>query len=161
MSQSLLILYATLTGDAEAIAKAVAAAASQRDYDPTVSDLKDYVFELHALEGRILLIAGSNHNGNPPPDADAFYTWLRSRSTPLLRVNYSVFAVGEVDHGDLFGFGRSLDAEFERLGATPIAKRAEAAPNDGAGLEAWLDAAFTGFSKTKEPCCHEPEVLLS
>jgi len=150
MSQSLLILYATLTGDAEAIAKAVAAAASQRDEDPTVTDLKDYAFELHALEGRVLLIAGSNRNGNPPPDAEAFYTWLRSRSTPLLRVHYSVFAVGEADHGDLFGFGRALDAEFERLGATPIAKRAEAAAGDQASLEAWLDSVFTGFSVPEE-----------
>jgi len=149
MKKSLLILYATLTGNSEEIARTVATTARKRGYEPTTTDMGDYRFELHALEGRILLIASTHGEGEPPPDAEEFYDWLKSRTEPLFRVRYSVYALGDSDYDDFCGFGKALDAEFERLGATRVAERSDNDLDYDAGLEAWLEAVFTGFTSTE------------
>ncbi len=149
MKKSLLILYATLTGNAEDVAKSVATAARKRGYDPTTTSMGDFQFELHALEGRILLIASTHGEGEPPPDAEIFYEWLKAHSTPLLRVRYSVYALGDTNYDDFCGFGKALDAEFERLGATRIAERSDNDIDYELGLESWLDNVFNGFAATE------------
>ncbi len=147
MSQSILILYATLTGNAEEIARTVAAAASHRGYEPSTKDMADYRFELHALEGRILLIASTYGEGEPPPGAEEFYDWLKARSAPLSRVYYSVYALGDSSYTDFCGFGKALDAEFERLGAVRIAERSDNDLDYETGLDSWLDTVFQGFQQ--------------
>ncbi len=149
MSRSILILYATLTGNSEEVAKSVAAAASKRGYEPTTTNIGDYRFELHALEGRVLLIASTQGDGDPPPDAEEFYEWLKARTTPLAKVHYSIYALGDTSYDDFCGFGKALDAEFERLGATRVAERSDNDVDYEAGLADWLDAVFAGFEKAE------------
>lgn len=150
MDKSLLILFATMTGNAEYVAKAVGEAARQHGFEPTLANVCDYGFGQLAGEVRVLLIASTYGEGDPPPDAEDFQDWLRKQQPPLLAgQRFSVYALGDTSYDQFCGFGKRLDTEFERLGAQRIAERSDNDLDYEEGLAAWMHAVFAGLEKTE------------
>jgi len=149
MNKSILLLFATMTGNAEYVAKALAHAARARGYEPSLVNVCDFGFDLLAAEARVLLIASTYGEGDPPPDAEDFQSWLLAQEPPLLAgQRFAVYALGDTNYDQFCGFGKRLDAEFERLGAQRIAARSDNDIDYEAGLPVWIEAVFAGFAQT-------------
>lgn len=150
MSHSILILFATMTGNAEYVAKAIADAARLRGYAPTLANVCDFATSDLAFTSRVLLVASTYGEGDPPPDAEDFQDWLRAQEAPLLAgKRFSVYALGDTSYDEYCGFGKRLDREFERLGAQRVADRSDNDLDYEAGLTSWLEAVFAGLEKTE------------
>ncbi len=150
MSKPILILFATMTGNAEYVAKNVGEVARARGYEPSLVNVCDFGFDLLAREARVLAIASTYGEGDPPPDAEDFQSWLAGQEAPLLAgLRFAVYALGDTSYDIFCGFGKRLDTEFERLGGQRIAERSDNDLDYEAGLQQWMDAAFAGFEATE------------
>ena len=107
MDKSILILFATMTGNAEYVAKAIGESARQRGYEPTLVNVCDFGFDLLAREARVLLVASTYGEGDPPPDAEDFQSWLERQQPPLLAgQRFAVYALGDTSYDQYCGFGK-------------------------------------------------------
>jgi sulfite reductase (NADPH) flavoprotein alpha-component len=108
-------------------------------------------------ERRVLLVASTYGEGEPPDSALGFWNWLCAENAPRMEeVEYSVLALGDTNYAEFCKFGRQLDARFEDLGAKRVAERAECdadpaeiAASWWAGVREWV------FAKTN-PVSNEP-----
>jgi sulfite reductase (NADPH) flavoprotein alpha-component len=147
-----LILYGTQTGGAEGLAKRFAKQANQSGGAARVVSMEDHSTLDWSTERRVLLVASTYGEGEPPDTALDFWNWLSAENAPRLdSVEYSVLALGDTNYAEFCKFGRQLDERFERLGAIRVAVRAECdadpmetAANWWGGLKDWV------FSKTTE-----------
>ena len=97
-------------------------------------------------ERRVLLVASTYGEGEPPDPALDFWNWLSGENGPRFEgVEYSVLALGDTSYAEFCRFGRQLDERFEHLGAKRVAERAEcdADPTETAaswwgGLQDWV-----------------------
>ncbi|HEY5753050.1 MAG TPA: flavodoxin domain-containing protein [Chthoniobacterales bacterium] len=150
MSKSILILYATMTGNAEFAAKRVASAAEKRGFIPKVSDVNGHKFEDIAREPRVALVVSTYGEGDPPPDAEDFRDWLEAQSEGVFGgVQFSVYALGDTSYESFCGFGKTVDAEFERLGARRVAERWDNDLDFEDNLNEWIDKALAAFDAAK------------
>ncbi|HWL54664.1 MAG TPA: hypothetical protein VNQ90_19645 [Chthoniobacteraceae bacterium] len=120
MKTSLCILYATNTRDPETITRSVASTTGRQKANP----VHDYSFELHALEGQVLLIASSDARVESSSIARRFQEWLKKKTSLLSGVRYSVYASAP-SHQGFFEFAGTLDSELKRLGAIQVLKHLE------------------------------------
>lgn len=146
MSKPILILYATMTGNAEFAAKHVASSAGKRGFIPKVSDVNGCKFGDIAGEPRVALVVSTYGEGDPPPDAEDFQDWLLAQPEGALSgVQFSVYALGDTSYEIFCGFGKTVDAEFERLGATRVLERWDNDLDFEDTLDEWIDKALTAF----------------
>ena len=141
-----LILYGTQTGGAEGLAKRFARQATQGGGAVRAVSMEDHANLDWSRERRVLLVASTYGEGEPPDAALDFWNWLSAENVPRFEgVEYSVLALGDTSYAEFCKFGRQLDERFERLGAQRVAERAEcdADPTETAaswwgGLQDWV-----------------------
>ncbi len=97
-------------------------------------------------ERRLLVVASTYGDGEPPDSAIGFWDWLSAVEAPRFEgVEYSVLALGDTNYAEFCRFGRQLDERLESLGASRVAERVEcdadpteAAAKWWAGLGDWV-----------------------
>lgn len=151
MSKPLLILFATMSGNAEYVAKEVASAAREHGYETTVENVADIGYDLLSEYQRILVVASTYGEGDPPPDGEGFRDWLLAQPEGHLNgARFSVYALGDTSYEIYCGFGKQIDTEFERMGGVRVSDRSDNDIDYEAGLKAWMAATFAGL-ETHEP----------
>ena len=137
MSKPLLILYATVTGNAEACAESIAETSRQNGFEPHVWSVEGYEVNLLSNEPTVLFSVSTYGEGDPPDMAVQFWEDLQKLPFDALRgMNYAIYALGDSTYSDFCGFGKKLDAELSAKGGQCIAERAD---ND---LDRWCTAVF-------------------
>src|SRR5690606_20226016 len=87
----LAILYGSQTGNSEALAKKAARHAAEQGFAATVHELARYPVEKLPSETAILVITSTYGDGDPPDNAQAFWSWLSNSAAPRLdKVRYSI-----------------------------------------------------------------------
>ncbi|MBX3730276.1 MAG: flavodoxin domain-containing protein [Candidatus Sumerlaeia bacterium] len=124
-SPSILILHATMTGNAgeaaELLARELAAAGH------AARNLPMREFDPRQLTGEscALLVTSTFGNGDPPDSAYRFWDILRKADgLDLSKLRYSVLALGDSAYPQFCRFGCDLDRRLEALGAGKLADRA-------------------------------------
>ena len=125
----LTILFATETGNAEALAGAAGDAAAALGLAPRVIDMADTTpFEAAKAEN-LLVVASTWGEGEPPQRAADFYDALMAPDAPRFDgVRFAVLALGDRAYARLSHFcetGRDLDVRLAQLGGTCVAERGE------------------------------------
>jgi sulfite reductase (NADPH) flavoprotein alpha-component len=146
MSKPLLILYATVTGNAESCAESIAETSRQRGFEPRVWSVEGYDVRLLANESAVLFCVSTYGEGDPPDMATEFWEDLQKLPAGALRgMNHAIYALGDSTYTDFCGFGKKLDAELSAKGAECFAERADNDLDFEAGLDQWCSAVFAGL----------------
>lgn len=136
---SIIVLYATVSGNAEALAEFTVRRLGECGLPATAASVAEFpVARLQEFE-TALVIASTWGEGAPPPEAEVFFAALQARPTGRSsRLRFAVLALGSRAYPEFCGFGRRLDAALEEGGATRLLPRVDCDTKLKADFERWL-----------------------
>ena len=139
--QTILVAHASQTGQAEALAHQTAESLRLGGLQARVAALGQLDVDVLRSYPRLLVVASTYGEGDPPDNAAAFADTLMSVDHPgvaaLPSLSYAILALGDSGYRHFCGFGRRLDAWLRGRGATPLFDRVEADNADPAALRHW------------------------
>lgn len=139
---SLLVLFGSQTGGAEALARKAAKEAAQHGFEATARDMATTsLAELAAVE-RALVIVSTYGDGEPPDSAKALHGALlaATASAQLSKLRYAVFALGDKNYTQFCRCGQDFDTHLGRLGATRAGALEQIDGDPAPRFPAWLAA---------------------
>jgi sulfite reductase (NADPH) flavoprotein alpha-component len=142
-AEPLTILYATESGNSEKLAGDVAKSARKLGFKPTLIDMAD--LELASLKDvkRLIVIAATWGEGEPPARAIHAYKELMSDAAPRLDgVEFGVLALGDTAYAEFCAIGKALDARLEALGAKRVAERVDCDLDFAEPAAKWIDGTL-------------------
>jgi sulfite reductase (NADPH) flavoprotein alpha-component len=143
----LTILFGSQTGTAEGLAKKAAKEAGKRDFAATILDMAQTDLAKLAAEKNVLIITSTYGDGEPPDNAKALHTALKSAGDrPLTAVRFSVCSLGDTNYTLFCQSGKDFDSSLERLGATRVSPRVDCDLDYEEAFTKWLDAALTALA---------------
>ncbi|MDD5260974.1 MAG: flavodoxin domain-containing protein [Methylacidiphilales bacterium] len=144
---SLLVLYGSQSGNAEALAKKIGKLARARQYNARVASMESASPADLATEQQVLVVTSTWGEGEMPDNAKAFWHGLSNGSSPNLQnVRYAVLALGDKNYGDTFCLaGRQFDERLEKLGASRIHPRIDCDVDFENPAETWINEVLAKF----------------
>ena len=125
-AEPLTIVYATESGNSERLANDAAKAARKQGLKPLLVDMADLELATLAKAKRLIVIAATWGEGEPPARAARAYAELMGEGAPKLDgVEFSVLALGDSAYADFCTIGQKIDARLEALGAKRVADRVD------------------------------------
>ena len=122
----LTILFATESGNAEALAAQARKSASKLGFAAKVVDMADVTPAEAAETQNLLVIASTWGEGDPPQRAADFQEALFAETAPRFdKIQYAVLALGDRAYAQFCETGRRFDERLAALGGTRIAERIE------------------------------------
>ncbi len=144
----LTILYATESGNSEALADQVRKDAAKQGFKPTIVDMAEADWaELSGAEN-LLVLAATWGEGDPPERAAEAYHALFAEEAPRFEnTRFSVLALGDRSYPEFCAVGRKLDERLEALGGTRIAERVECDVDFEDPAARWMKSALDNLVK--------------
>ncbi|HEY9223812.1 MAG TPA: sulfite reductase subunit alpha [Variovorax sp.] len=147
---TVLVVFATQTGQAEAIAWQTGRALHARGTSVRVLSLNDLdVTALRAAQ-RALFVVSTYGEGDAPDGASLFTERWMGTAEALPTLRYALLALGDRQYAHFCGFGRALDAWLQSTGAVPVAPRIDVDNGDPAALADWHAQWGGGASRTDD-----------
>ena len=147
----LTILYATESGNAEALAGAARKSAARLGFAAKAVDMMDTMPAEIAQAENLLVIASTWGEGDPPQRAEAFMSALMATNAPRLSgVRFAVLALGDRAYAQFCETGRQIDARLEALGATRIAPRVDCDLDFQKPAAGWMDATLHAITPPQD-----------
>lgn len=126
MKPTLAIYYATMTGNAESLARNAETRANAEGWLPRLQNLSEVKPADLAGDRLALFIVSTWGDGEPPADAADFWYDLLKATPALAGLRYAVLGLGDRDYQDFNAFARQLDERLAALGAQRLHERIEA-----------------------------------
>lgn len=146
MNQRILILYGTVTGNAEICANQAAERLKEAGCPAEVKDIFDV--QPHEVQKETtLLICISTYGEGDPPDAGVpmWEGLVRDGNYDLCGLRFSVLGLGDSGYEKFCQCGKDFDAALERQGAQRIATRVDADVDYKEPCAAWIESVVTGL----------------
>ncbi|CAO4139909.1 Flavoprotein (flavin reductase) subunit CysJ of sulfite and N-hydroxylaminopurine reductases [Methylorubrum extorquens] len=125
-AEPLTILFASESGNSEKLAGDVSKLARKQGFKPKVVDFADLDLATLPKAGKLIAIAATWGEGEPPARAVRAYGELMSDAAPRLDgLAFGVLALGDTSYAEFCAIGKALDARFEALGAKRAYDRAD------------------------------------
>jgi sulfite reductase (NADPH) flavoprotein alpha-component len=141
--ESVLILYATVTGNSETLAKTLADALRPTGLNARVQDMAHCRPNVLMQANCVLVVASTYGDGEPPDDAVPFWEAIvNSNELNLSGVKYSVLALGNTTYDNFCKFGRELDGALEYHGATRLFPRVDCDAEYDQPARDWMDGVL-------------------
>ena len=148
----LTILYASESGNAEALAMQARKAASRAGFGVKVLDMADAAPSDIARAGNLLVIASTWGEGDPPQRAEAFHAALMAQDVPRLdAVRFATLALGDRAYARFCETGRQFDTRLAALGAKRITALVECDLDYKKPAAGWIDATLRTLAEQAEP----------
>jgi sulfite reductase (NADPH) flavoprotein alpha-component len=142
-AKPLLLLYGSQTGTAEGIAKKTAKAAESRGFAPKLLCMEKFEGTDLANQERVLVITSTYGDGDPPDNAQAFWSWLASDTAPRFeQTAFSVLALGDTNYPMFCEFGKKCDTRLEELGAKRVTARVDCDVDYEEAAKGWTEAVL-------------------
>jgi len=138
MSAPVAVLYATVSGNAEELAHAVAQTLGGRGRDGVVANLADFPAARLGECDVALFIVSTWGAGEAPPDAADFFAALSAPALRLDGLRYAVLALGSSSYRDFCAAGRILDVRLAERGARRLLPRRDCDTKFKADFQEWL-----------------------
>lgn len=133
----LLVVYASQTGFAQQVAERTAASLRQSGLGVRLRALSQVDLELLSKTERVLLIASTTGEGDPPDPALSFVREVMGKPASLGHLHYAVLALGDREYEAFCGFGHQLDNWLRQHGAKPLFDLVEVDNADESALRHW------------------------
>jgi sulfite reductase (NADPH) flavoprotein alpha-component len=141
-AEPLTIVYASESGNSERLAADMAKLARKRGLKPTVVDMADLDLADLPKSRRLVVIAATWGEGDPPGRAAASYAALMGDGAPRLDgVEFAVLALGDTAYVEFCAVGKAIDARLEALGGRRVADRADLDLDFAEPAARWIDGA--------------------
>jgi len=140
---ALTILFATESGNSEALARKAGKDAARLGFAPRVLDAADTTPADLARAERLLVIAATWGEGEAPARATGFMAALLSDAAPRMdKVNFAVLALGDRAYAQFCATGHAIDERLAALGGHRAAPLLECDLDYDAPAAAWLTATL-------------------
>ena len=145
---SVLILFGTVTGNAESLAQRMAGIIAREGFHVRVKDMAHYTADALSQENCVFIITSTYGNGEPPDDAAPFWERVvRRDGLNLSGVKFSVLALGNSTYDHFCKCGRDLDAALERHGATRFYPRVDCDVDYDLPAKRWTDGVLARLQR--------------
>ena len=150
-AEPLTILYATESGNAERLASDMAKSARKLGFKPLLVDMADLELASLAKARRLVVIASTWGEGEPPARAVHAYAELMSEQAPRLDgVEFGVLALGDSAYVEFCAIGRALDARLAALGAKRAVERIDCDVDFAEPAARWIESALDALAPPAE-----------
>ncbi|TPX58123.1 hypothetical protein PhCBS80983_g03352 [Powellomyces hirtus] len=140
-ADSLAVLFASQTGNAEWIAKHIHEEALARGIASTCHVLDDHAQANLTSNNALIIVASTTGDGDPPDNATKFWRFLRRAKGADLEAfkskRYAVLGLGDTNYSNFCNTSKRLEKKMNDLGAVAFTKSGFA--DDATGLEAVVD----------------------
>lgn len=134
-----LILSASQTGNAKALAKALHSKLSATGIAAKLVSVADYKAKDLSKEALVLLVTSTQGDGEPPEEAISFYKALFAKKAPDLHgVKFAVLGLGDRSYPDFSQAAKDFDAQFAALGGERLLARVDCDLDYQAASDAWM-----------------------
>ena len=142
-AESVLILYGTVTGNSETLAKKLADALRPTGLTARVCDMAHCQPNALTQANYLLVVASTYGDGEPPDDAAPFWhAVVHGNGLDLRGVRFSVLALGNTTYDHFCKCGRDFDAALERHGATRFYPRVDCDADYNRFAAAWINGVL-------------------
>jgi sulfite reductase (NADPH) flavoprotein alpha-component len=150
-AEPLTVLYATESGNAERLASDVAKSARKLGFKPALVDMADLELASLAKARRLVVIASTWGEGDPPARAVHAYADLMSEKAPRLDgVEFGVLALGDSAYAEFCAVGKAIDARLEVLGGKRVADRVDCDVDFAEPAAGWIDSTLHALAPPPE-----------
>jgi len=137
------IVYASESGNCEKLAGDLAKAARKNGLKPTLIDMADLDLAQLGAAKRLVFIAATWGEGEPPARAVRAYGELMGEGAPRLDgVEFGVLALGDTAYAEFCAIGRRIDERLAALGGKRVVERADCDLDFAAPAAAWIGDAL-------------------
>ena len=145
-----LILYGTVTGNAELLANRLASRLRAQGITARVRDMAHCQPNVLTQANYVLLVVSTYGNGEPPDDAQPFWeAVVHGDNLDLRGIKFSVLALGNTTYDHFCRCGREFDAALERHGAIRIYPRVDCDVDYDVPVEHWLSGVLAHLQEDR------------
>src|ERR1019366_3073991 len=142
-AEPLTIIYASESGNCEKLANDLAKAARKNGLKPTLIDMADLDLAQLGAAKRLVVIAATWGEGEPPARATRAYGELMGEGAPRLDgVEYGVLALGDTAYAEFCAIGQKIDARLAALGGKRVVERVDCDLDFAAPAASWIADAL-------------------
>jgi len=145
--EPLTIVFASESGNCEHLAGDIAKQARKKGLKPTIIDMADLEVADLAKAKRLVVIAATWGEGEPPARAARAYRALMSEGAPRLDgVEFAVLALGDTAYAEFCAVGKALDERLAALGGKRAADRLDCDLDFAAPAADWIGRVVETFA---------------
>ncbi len=142
---SIAIYYATVTGNSQEAAESIQSAFAGAGKTASIASIADInVNDLKDVE-KVVIVSSTFGDGEPPMDAENFYTELKESDIDLSHLKYAVFGLGESFYDMFCQTAIDFDAFLAEKGATRVLDVEKADGDAEPYLQDWMPKALAAF----------------
>ena len=142
-AEPLTIVFASESGNCERLAGDLARAARKTGMKPSLIDMADLDLAALGASRRLLVIAATWGEGEPPARATRAYAELMSEAAPRIDgVEFAVLALGDVAYAEFCAVGKAIDARLAALGGKRVVERLDCDLDFAKPAARWIDRAL-------------------
>jgi sulfite reductase (NADPH) flavoprotein alpha-component len=146
-AEPLTIVYASESGNSEKLAGDMAKSARKLGFKPSVVDMADLELASLTKAKRVVVIAATWGEGEPPGRAARVYNELMGEGAPRLDgVEFGVLALGDTAYVEFCAIGKKIDERLEALGAKRVADRVDCDLDFAEPAGKWIDGALKALA---------------
>jgi sulfite reductase (NADPH) flavoprotein alpha-component len=142
-AEPLTIVFATESGNSEKLAGDMAKSARKLGFKPTLVDMADLELASLTKAKKLIVIAATWGEGEPPGRAAHVYKELMSDAAPRLDgVEFGVLALGDTAYAEFCAIGKQIDERLAALGGKRAVDRVDCDLDFATPASQWIDGAL-------------------
>jgi sulfite reductase (NADPH) flavoprotein alpha-component len=142
-AEPLTIVYASESGNSEKLANDLAKAARKNGLKSTIIDMADLDLAQLTAAKRLVFIAATWGEGEPPARANRAYNELMGEGAPRLDgVEFGVLALGDTAYAEFCAIGKKIDERLAALGGKRVVDRVDCDLDFAASAATWIGDAL-------------------
>jgi sulfite reductase (NADPH) flavoprotein alpha-component len=146
-AEPLTIVYASESGNCERLAGDIAKQARKNGLKPTLIDMADLDLAALTQAKRLVFVAATWGEGEPPARAVRAYAELMGDGAPRLDgVEYAVLALGDTAYAEFCAVGKAIDERLAALGGKRAVARVDCDLDFAAPAAAWIGDAVKALA---------------